>query len=67
MQKYICGVRGYIYNPEAGDPESGIPPGTAFGDIVEDWSCPVCGAQKSDFELLNQSSGMQLSQIQTET
>lgn len=51
MQKYICLVCGYIYNPEVGDPESGIPPGTAFENIPEDWICPVCGAQKSDFEL----------------
>lgn len=50
MQKYRCTVCGYIYNPEEGDPESGIPPGTAFEDIEDDWVCPVCGATKDDFE-----------------
>ena len=50
MQKYECTVCGYIYDPEQGDPDSGIKPGTAFEDIPDDWSCPQCGATKSDFE-----------------
>ncbi|NOR34915.1 MAG: rubredoxin [Bacteroidales bacterium] len=41
---------GYVYDPEEGDPDSGIAPGTAFEDIPEDWYCPVCGVSKSDFE-----------------
>ncbi len=49
-RKYICKVCGYIYNPTAGDPDSGIAPGTAFEDIPDDWRCPVCGVTKSDFE-----------------
>jgi rubredoxin len=49
--KYICSVCGYEYDPSQGDPDSGIPPGTAFDDLPEDWVCPVCGAAKSDFEL----------------
>lgn len=52
MQKYRCTVCSHIYNPEDGDPDSGIPPGTAFEAIPDDWVCPVCGAQKSDFEPL---------------
>jgi rubredoxin len=43
---------GFIYDPEEGDPDSGIPPGTAFEDIPDDWMCPICGAEKSDFRLL---------------
>jgi len=50
MQKYICTVCGYIYDPEVGDPDSDIPPGTTFEDIPEDWDCPVCGVTKEDFE-----------------
>lgn len=50
MQKYICTVCGYIYDPQEGDEDSDIPPGTSFEDLPEDWSCPTCGAQKSDFE-----------------
>lgn len=50
MEKYICTVCGYIYDPEQGDSDSGISPGTAFDDIPEDWVCPVCGAGKEDFE-----------------
>ena len=50
MKKYICTVCEYIYDPEQGDPESGIEPGTAFEDIPEDWTCPLCGVGKEDFE-----------------
>ncbi len=47
--KYMCESCGYIYDPEEGDPDGGIPPGTAFQDIPENWFCPVCGARKRDF------------------
>jgi len=48
--KYRCTVCGYIYDPELGDPDGGIKPGTPFEEIPDDWVCPVCGAAKSDFE-----------------
>ncbi|BAZ46038.1 rubredoxin-type Fe(Cys)4 protein [Chondrocystis sp. NIES-4102] len=48
--RYICSVCGYEYNPEVGDPDSEIDPGTAFEELPEDWVCPVCGAETSDFE-----------------
>lgn len=47
--QYICESCGYIYDPEEGDEDGGIPPGTAFDDIPDSWFCPVCGARKSDF------------------
>ncbi len=50
MIKYKCTVCGYIYDPEEGDPDGGIKPGTPFEEIPADWVCPVCGAAKSDFE-----------------
>ncbi len=50
MAKYECTVCGYIYDPEKGDPDSGIKPGTSFEDIPDDWVCPICGAGKEDFE-----------------
>ncbi|MGL4883885.1 MAG: rubredoxin [Waterburya sp.] len=50
MQKYICEVCNYIYDPELGDPDSGIEPNTPFEEIPDDWVCPQCGAEKSDFE-----------------
>jgi flavin reductase (DIM6/NTAB) family NADH-FMN oxidoreductase RutF/rubredoxin len=49
MDKYECTVCGYIYDPEEGDPDNGIPAGTAFADLPDDWVCPVCGASKDDF------------------
>ncbi|MFZ7134669.1 MAG: rubredoxin [Eubacteriales bacterium] len=49
MQKYECDLCGYVYDPEEGDPDSGVAPGTAFEDIPDDWVCPLCGAPKSDF------------------
>ena len=51
-QRYICvasDCQPYIYNPVEGDPDSGVPPGTAFRDLPDDWYCPVCGAGKADF------------------
>ncbi len=52
MKKYKCTVCGFIYDPEVGDPDGGIAPGTPFEEIPNDWSCPVCGAAKDDFEEL---------------
>jgi len=49
MQKYVCALCGYVYDPEAGDPDEGITPGTLFEDLPEDWTCPVCGAGKDEF------------------
>ena len=54
MQKYNCVLCGYIYDPEKGDPKSGIKPGTAFEDLPEEWICPVCGASKKDFVMLDE-------------
>ena len=53
MAKYKCSVCGYIYDPEKGDPESGVNPGTPFEDLPGDWVCPVCGAGKDEFEELS--------------
>lgn len=52
MQKYKCSVCGYIYDPEQGDPDSGIAPGTPFENLPEDWVCPVCGSLKFRFKPL---------------
>lgn len=49
-QEYQCEVCGWIYNPKLGDPDGGIPPGTPFEDLPEDWTCPLCGASKSQFK-----------------
>ena len=51
VKKYRCKVCGYVYDPEVGDPDSGIKPGTSFEDIPDDWVCPVCGVNKDMFEL----------------
>ena len=50
MKKYRCTVCEWIYDPEVGDPEGGIAPGTAFEDIPEDWVCPLGGVGKAQFE-----------------
>lgn len=52
MQKWICTVCGYIYDPMAGDPDSSIPEGTPFEKLPEDWVCPECGVGKDQFEKL---------------
>lgn len=50
MQKYICVVCGYVYDPEIGDEDNGVAPGTAFENVPEDWLCPLCGVGKDQFE-----------------
>ncbi|MDK2800856.1 MAG: hypothetical protein PWP27_2123 [Clostridiales bacterium] len=50
MDKYECTACGYIYDPEVGDPDGGIEPGTPFEDIPDDWVCPLCGLGKDAFE-----------------
>jgi rubredoxin len=50
MARYVCSVCGYVYDPEQGDPDNGVAPGTKFEDVPEDWECPVCGAAKAEFE-----------------
>jgi len=54
MAKYRCLVCGYIYDPDLGDPDSGVVPGTAFEDIPDSWVCPVCGVEKNQFEVVEQ-------------
>ena len=49
MKKYVCDPFGYVYDPEAGDPDNGIQPGTAFEDLPDDWVCPICGVGKELF------------------
>jgi len=53
MQKWKCSVCEYVYDPEQGDPDSGIAPGTSFEDIPDDWVCPLCGIGKEMFEKIN--------------
>ena len=50
MDRYVCTVCGYVYDPALGDPDNGIVAGTKFEDLPDDWVCPVCGAPKEDFE-----------------
>lgn len=49
MKKYTCNICGYVYDPAVGDPENGVNPGTPFEKLPDSWTCPVCGAAKSDF------------------
>lgn len=49
MQKFVCGVCGYVYDPAEGDPDNSIPLGVAFEKLPEDWVCPICGAGKDEF------------------
>jgi rubredoxin len=48
--KYRCTVCDYLYDPEVGDPDNGVEPGTAFEDLPDDWVCPECGVEKDMFE-----------------
>ncbi len=49
MEKYVCDVCGYVYDPAVGDPDNGIPAGTPFDRLPDDWRCPLCKMPKSKF------------------
>jgi len=53
MEKWECTACGFIYDPEKGDPENGINPGTSFEDLPDDWVCPQCGVSKDFFQKLS--------------
>ncbi|MDH5378080.1 MAG: rubredoxin [Gammaproteobacteria bacterium] len=55
MRKWQCTICGYIYDEQLGQPDHGIPPGTAWEDVPEDFSCPDCGVSKEDFEMIEAS------------
>jgi rubredoxin len=54
MQKYVCTVCHYIYDPQVGDPDNGIAAGTPFEELPEDWACPLCAVGKDMFEETNE-------------
>ena len=50
MERWICTICQYVYDPETGDPDNGIPAGTPFESVPDTWACPLCGAGKDVFE-----------------
>jgi rubredoxin len=50
MQKYKCSVCGHVYDPNEGDPMADVKPGVPFEELPGDWTCPICGAGKEDFD-----------------
>ena len=50
IMKYVCEVCGYVYDEETGDPDNGIAPGTKWEDIPDDFTCPICGVGKDQFD-----------------
>lgn len=50
MEKWVCTVCDYVYDPAADDPDNGVEPGTPFEELPDDWVCPVCGVGKDMFE-----------------
>jgi rubredoxin len=50
MERWICTICQYVYDPETGDPDNNVPPGTPFEEVPEGWVCPLCGAGKEVFE-----------------
>jgi len=53
-QKYECVICGFIYDEAEGLPDDGIPAGTRWADIPDDWECPDCGISKEDFDLFEE-------------
>ena len=52
MRKWQCLVCSFIYEEALGLPDDGIPAGTSWNDIPDDWACPECGVGKEDFEMI---------------
>ena len=50
MKNFVCTVCGYVYNPEAGDPDNNIPADVSFENLPDNWTCPLCGVGKDQFE-----------------
>ncbi len=50
MEKYVCSLCGYEYDPAQGDPDNDVPAGAPWEKVPADWVCPVCGAGKESFE-----------------
>jgi rubredoxin len=49
-----CMICGFVYSELKGLPGEGIPAGTAWEDVPDDWLCPDCGTPKADFEMREQ-------------
>ncbi|MGJ4953534.1 rubredoxin [Bradyrhizobium sp. HKCCYLS20291] len=49
---YQCRTCGFVYDEQAGAPEEGLPPGTRWEDVTDEWICPACGATKADFDMV---------------
>lgn len=56
MQSYVCELCDYTYDPAKGDPEHGAAAGTAFENLPEEWVCPVCGADKDEFQAVPETN-----------
>ena len=52
--KYVCDICGYVYDPEVGDPDNGVAPGTPWEEVPEDWTCPLCGLYKDAFRAIEE-------------
>lgn len=51
--KYVCDICGYVYDPAIGDPDNDVDPGTSFDDIPDDWVCPICRVDKTNFSKID--------------
>ena len=54
MDKYVCDVCGWVYDPAVGDPDNGIAPGTPFSDLPDDFECPLSGVGQDQFSKVDE-------------
>ncbi len=52
MNKYMCMICGWVYDPDEGDLEGGVPSGVSFTSVPDTWECPDCGVSKGYFQPL---------------
>ncbi|MEG1981880.1 MAG: [FeFe] hydrogenase, group A [Clostridia bacterium] len=60
LKKYVCTICGFIYDEEKGIPSANIAPKTTWDQLPDDWRCPLCGAAKSDFKELVETTKPQV-------
>ncbi len=48
-KSYVCSGCGYVYDPDLGDEDGEVLPGTLFEKLPEEWVCPECGEDKEQF------------------
>lgn len=62
LDRWICAICEYVYDPAGGDPDNGIVPWTSFSELPTTWTCPGCGLGKEQFVPFAEQAGFDVSE-----